>query len=53
MRIKRIYKSLLIIRKPYPVISADGTMIERVIANLLDNAVKYSPQDSEDIGETE
>jgi len=29
-----------------PVISADGTMIERVIANLLDNAVKYSPQDT-------
>jgi two-component system phosphate regulon sensor histidine kinase PhoR len=25
-----------------PVISADGTMIERVIANLLDNALKYS-----------
>ncbi len=29
-----------------PVISADGRMIERVIANLLDNAVKYSPSDS-------
>jgi two-component system, OmpR family, phosphate regulon sensor histidine kinase PhoR len=29
-----------------PVISADGTMIERVIANLLDNAVKYSPPDT-------
>jgi PAS domain S-box-containing protein len=29
-----------------PVISADGKMIERVIANLLDNAVKYSPQDT-------
>ncbi len=29
-----------------PVISADGTMIERVIANLLDNAVKYSPHDT-------
>jgi two-component system phosphate regulon sensor histidine kinase PhoR len=29
-----------------PVISADGTMIERVIANLLDNAVKYSPHDA-------
>ena len=28
-----------------PVISADGKMIERVITNLLDNAVKYSPQD--------
>ena len=29
-----------------PVISADGKMIERVIANLLDNAVKYSPHDT-------
>jgi PAS domain S-box-containing protein len=29
-----------------PVISADGKMIERVIANLLDNAVKYSPKDT-------
>jgi two-component system phosphate regulon sensor histidine kinase PhoR len=29
-----------------PVISADGKMIDRVIANLLDNAVKYSPQGS-------
>jgi two-component system phosphate regulon sensor histidine kinase PhoR len=29
-----------------PVISADGRMIERVIANLLDNAVKYSPNDT-------
>jgi PAS domain S-box-containing protein len=29
-----------------PVISADGKMIERVIANLLDNAVKYSPQNT-------
>jgi len=28
-----------------PVISADGKMIERVFANLLDNAVKYSPHD--------
>jgi two-component system phosphate regulon sensor histidine kinase PhoR len=28
------------------VISADGKMIERVIANLLDNALKYSPQDT-------
>jgi len=26
-----------------PVISADGKMIERVLENLLDNAVKYSP----------
>jgi two-component system phosphate regulon sensor histidine kinase PhoR len=30
-----------------PVISADGKMIERVIVNLLDNAVKYSPHDGE------
>ena len=30
-----------------PVIDADGKMIERVIANLLDNAVKYSPGGSE------
>jgi signal transduction histidine kinase len=29
-----------------PVISADGKMIERVIANLLDNAVKYSNNDT-------
>ncbi len=29
-----------------PVISADGKMIERVISNLLDNAVKYSRQDT-------
>jgi len=29
-----------------PVINADGKMIERVIANLLDNAVKYSISDS-------
>jgi two-component system phosphate regulon sensor histidine kinase PhoR len=29
-----------------PVISADGKMIERVITNLLDNAVKYSPHDT-------
>ena len=28
-----------------PVISADGKMIERVITNLLDNAVKYSPDE--------
>ncbi len=28
------------------VINADGKMIERVIANLLDNAVKYSPDGS-------
>jgi signal transduction histidine kinase len=29
-----------------PVISADGKMIERVVANLLDNAVKYSPHNT-------
>jgi PAS domain S-box-containing protein len=29
-----------------PVINADGKMIERVIENLLDNAVKYSPHDT-------
>jgi two-component system phosphate regulon sensor histidine kinase PhoR len=29
------------------VISADGKMIERVITNLLDNAVKYSPNNSD------
>jgi len=30
-----------------PVINADGRMIGRAIANLLDNAVKYSPSGSE------
>jgi two-component system phosphate regulon sensor histidine kinase PhoR len=29
-----------------PVINADGKMIERVLENLLDNAVKYSPRDT-------
>jgi two-component system phosphate regulon sensor histidine kinase PhoR len=29
-----------------PVISADGKMIERVIANLLHNSIKYSPSES-------
>ena len=29
-----------------PVINADGKMIERVIENLFDNAVKYSPHDT-------
>src|SRR3972149_677061 len=29
-----------------PVISVDGKMIERVIANLFDNAIKYSPCNS-------
>lgn len=27
---------------PFPIIQADGAMIHRVIANLLDNAVKYT-----------
>ena len=30
-----------------PIINADGKMIGRAIANLLDNAVKYSPNGSE------
>jgi two-component system phosphate regulon sensor histidine kinase PhoR len=29
-----------------PIISADGSMIERLIANLLENALKYSPNDT-------
>jgi PAS domain S-box-containing protein len=29
-----------------PVINADGKMIERVLSNLLENAVKYSPQNT-------
>ncbi len=29
-----------------PVINADGKMIERVLENLLDNAVKYSPHNT-------
>jgi two-component system phosphate regulon sensor histidine kinase PhoR len=29
-----------------PVVSVDGKMIERVIANLFDNAIKYSPSKS-------
>ena len=29
-----------------PVISVDGKMIERIIANLFDNAIKYSPCNS-------
>jgi signal transduction histidine kinase len=28
--------------RPFPAVQADGTMINRVIANLLDNAVKYT-----------
>jgi len=28
---------------PFPLLTADKAMIERVIANLLDNAVKYNP----------
>ncbi len=30
--------------KPFPTIQADGAMINRVIANLLDNAVKYTAE---------
>jgi two-component system phosphate regulon sensor histidine kinase PhoR len=29
-----------------PIINADGKMIERVLENLLDNAMKYSPHDT-------
>jgi two-component system phosphate regulon sensor histidine kinase PhoR len=41
MQISFEYSNTLI-----PVINADGKMIERVIENLLDNAVKYSPHDT-------
>jgi two-component system phosphate regulon sensor histidine kinase PhoR len=42
---KNIQVSFIYSDSAIPVISADGKMIERVIVNLLDNAVKYSPQD--------
>jgi PAS domain S-box-containing protein len=33
--------------EPLPVILADGGMIERVLVNLIDNALKFAPADSE------
>lgn len=39
---KRISIEGVFSEKPFPVIMADGSMINRVIANLLDNAVKYT-----------
>ncbi len=35
--------------RPFPVIQADGAMIHRVIANLLDNAVKYTIEGTIDV----
>ncbi len=29
--------------EPFPAINADGPMVERVISNLIENAVKYTP----------
>jgi two-component system phosphate regulon sensor histidine kinase PhoR len=44
---KNIYISFEYPDTLIPIISADGKMIERVLANLLDNAVKHSPNDTE------
>lgn len=35
--------------RPFPAIQADGAMIHRVIANLLDNAVKYTIEGTIDV----
>jgi signal transduction histidine kinase len=40
---KNIKMALEFSEEPFPIVTADEAMIERVIANLLDNAVKYTP----------
>ena len=34
----------LYIHAPIPIVDADSTMLERAIINLIDNAVKYTPE---------
>ena len=40
--LKQIKITYSFLEKPFPAMQADGAMIHRVIANLLDNAVKYT-----------
>ncbi len=42
--LKNIKISYSFSEDPFPAIQADGAMIKRVIANLLDNAVKYTAE---------
>ena len=39
------YRFLVDFPSPFPVVDADPRRIEQVLRNLLDNAVKYSPQE--------